>query len=479
VGSKTSEGLSGTAATEKAGTCFGTGRALQAPVKRGDANTRRRARQNGASLASRPRPNLSRAPSLFIIRTVTIKTTDETFERAESIRLMLVAGEESGDAHAAALARALRRRAPDARFELFGAAGKRMRAEGVEPIIRDEDLAITGLLEIARALPRFFAAYRALKSAAAERRPDAVILVDWPDFNLALARALKRRGVRVVYYISPQLWAWRAYRVRQVRRDVDLLLTILPFEQDWYAARGYQNVEFVGHPLAGEVRPRYGHAEFCARHGLDPLRPVVSLLPGSRRKEFERVLPVMLDAAARLAQTRPDTQFVIALAARRSPAEVETLIAARSGGAALTGGAALPETVRVVCGETREALAASAAAAVCSGTATLEAALLATPLVVVYRESAINWHTLGRLISVEHYGLPNLIAGSRVAPELMQNDFTPERLAHELIRLLEPTTNAQVRARLRETAARLGAGGASERAAAAILSALDGWRRAG
>jgi lipid-A-disaccharide synthase len=411
---------------------------------------------------------LSPAPPVFIIHAVTA----ETIERDESIRLMIVAGEESGDAHAAALCRALRRQAPATRFELFGAAGERMRAAGVEPVVRDEDLAITGLLEIARALPRFVAAYRALKRAAVERRPDAVVLVDWPDFNLALARALRRRGARVVYYISPQLWAWRAYRVRQVRRDVSLLLTILPFERDWYAARGCHQVEFVGHPLAGEVSPRYGRAEFCARHGLDPARPLVSLLPGSRRKEFERVLPLMLDAAARLAQTRPGTQFVVALAARRSPAEVRALTSARAG-------ESLPETLRVACGETREALAASDAAAVCSGTATLEAALLGTPLVVVYKESALNWHTLGRLISVEHYGLPNLIAGSRVAPELMQNDFTPERLAAELARLLEPAANAEARARLREAGRRLGTDGASERAAAAILRAVRDWKAEG
>src|SRR5215208_7009276 len=178
-------------------------------------------------------------------------------ERAvESFRLMVVAGEESGDAHAAALVRALREQAPGARFELFGSTGAALSAEGVESVVREEDLAITGLVEIARSLPRFWAAFRALRRAALERRPDAAVLVDWPDFNLALARALRRRGVRVIYYISPQLWAWRSHRVRQVRRDVDLLLTILPFEQDWYAARGVTHVEFVGHPLAGAVTAR-------------------------------------------------------------------------------------------------------------------------------------------------------------------------------------------------------------------------------
>jgi lipid-A-disaccharide synthase len=391
-------------------------------------------------------------------------------QAAESFRLMLVAGEESGDAHAAALVRALREAGAGARFEFLGSAGAAMAREGVEPVVREEDLAITGLVEIARALPRFWAAYRALKRAAIERRPDAVVLVDWPDFNLALARSLRRRGLRVIYYISPQLWAWRSHRVRQVRRDVDLLLTILPFEREWYNARGVSHVEFVGHPLAGSVAARLTREEFCARHGLDPSRPTVALLPGSRRKEFERIAPVMLDAAARALETKPDAQFLLALAARRSREEAERIISSHPSGARLA-----PQA-KVVYDEAREALAASDAAAVCSGTATLEAALLGTPLVVVYKESALNWHTLGRLIEVEHYGLVNLVAGRRLAPELLQDDFTGDKLARELLTLLEPDKNKEVRAQLREATARLGEGGASRRAAEAVLAALRRWK---
>jgi lipid-A-disaccharide synthase len=394
-------------------------------------------------------------------------------QTGESFRLMLVAGEESGDAHAASLARALRERAPEARFELFGSTGARMREAGVESVVREDDLAITGLPEIALALPRFWAAYRALKRAAVERRPDAVVLVDWPDFNLPLARALRRRGLRVVYYISPQLWAWRSHRVRQVRRDVDLLLAILPFEREWYAARGVSHVEFVGHPFAGAAAPRTTREQFCARHDLDPARPVVSLLPGSRRKEFERILPVMLDAAALISREgKGDVQFVVALASRRSPEEVEAVTTYRRAGSGM------PRVLRVAHDEAREALGASDAAAVCSGTATLEAALVGTPLVVVYKVSALNWHTLGRLIEVEHYGLVNLIAGERVAPELMQGDFTGESLARELSALLEPVRNARVREKLREATARLGEGGASARAADAVLRTVRGWKRA-
>jgi lipid-A-disaccharide synthase len=394
-------------------------------------------------------------------------------QEAESFRLMVVAGEESGDAHAASLVRALRERAPGARFEFFGSTGARMREARVESVVREDDLAITGLLEIARALPRFVSAYRSLKRAALERRADAVILVDWPDFNLALARSLHRRGLKVVYYISPQLWAWRSHRVRQVRRDVDLMLAILPFERDWYAARGVSHVEFVGHPLAGLHAPRESREAFRARHNLDPSRPTVALLPGSRRKEFERIMPFMLDAAALVSKKLPDAQFVVALASRRSYGEAASLVASHPEGERLA------PRLRIAHDEARAALTAADAAAVCSGTATLEAAITATPLVVVYKESALNWHTLGRLIEVEHYGLVNLVAGSRVAPELMQDDFTGESLARELLALLAPERNAQVRACLREATTRLGEGGASLRAADAVLRAVRGWKDAG
>jgi lipid-A-disaccharide synthase len=389
----------------------------------------------------------------------------------ESFRLMVVAGEESGDAHAASLVRRMCERAPGASFEFFGSTGKAMREAGVESVVREDDLAITGLVEIARALPRFLSAYRSLKRAALSRKPDAVVLVDWPDFNLALARALHRRGLRVIYYISPQLWAWRSHRVRQVRRDVDLMLTILPFEREWYEARGVRSVEFVGHPFAGAVAPRLTREEFRARHRLDAPGPVVALLPGSRRKEFERILPFMLDAAALVLDKLPSARFVVALASRRTREEAERVISSHPSRERLA------PRIRVVQDEAREALASSDAAAVCSGTATLEAAVTGTPLVVVYKESALNWHTLGRLINVEHYGLVNLVAGERVAPELMQDEFTGATLARELLALLDPERNARVRSRLRETTARLGEGGASVRAADAALSALRRWKK--
>ncbi|HEX6285238.1 MAG TPA: hypothetical protein VFZ71_10205, partial [Pyrinomonadaceae bacterium] len=204
-------------------------------------------------------------------------------------KLMIVAGEPSGDAHAAALVNALRKREKD--LECFGSTGPLMRAAGVDTVVNCDELAIMGILEVTHAFPKFLKAFRELKQAALERSPDAIVLVDWPEFNLRLASALHRRGLKVIYYISPQLWAWRPRRINRIKRDIDLLLSILPFEAEWFRARGVDHVEFVGHPLAGEVKARFDRREFCRQHGLDPAQPIISFLPGSRRKELQRILP--------------------------------------------------------------------------------------------------------------------------------------------------------------------------------------------
>jgi lipid-A-disaccharide synthase len=277
------------------------------------------------------------------------------------------------------------------------------------------------------------------------------VLVDWPEFNLRLASTLHRRGLKVIYYISPQLWAWRPGRVSRIARDVDLLLTILPFEVDWYKAHHVDHVKFVGHPLSGEVKARYGRDEFCRRNDLDPSRPIVSFLPGSRLKELQRITPPMLDA---IKQLPPNVQPVVVVAPSRTAEETRAIVS---------------ENIKLIQQQTREALAASDAAAIASGTATLEAALLETPMVVVYKESAINWHTLGRLIKVQHFGLVNLVAGKEIAKELMQDQLRGEDLAHELVKLLEPKTNKAMRASLRDVAHKLGDPGASQRAAELIV----------
>lgn len=370
-------------------------------------------------------------------------------------KLMIVAGEPSGDAHAAALVRALQERAD---LDFFGATGPLMRDQGVETIVNSDELAIMGIVEVGLVFRKFISAFRKLKSAAIERSPDAVVLVDWPEFNLRLASSLHRRGLKVIYYISPQLWAWRAGRVKKIERDVDLLLSILPFEVEWYKTQKVDHVEFVGHPLSGEVKARFGREEFCRRNDLDPERPIVSFLPGSRIKELQRILPPMLDAIDQLRNARPEVQSIVVVAPSRTVEEIREITATK---------------VKLIEQQTREALGASAAAAVASGTATLEAALLETPMVIVYKESPINWHTLGRLITVPHYGLVNLVAEKEIAKELMQDELTGENIVNELMKLLDSAINEKMRVQLREVKQKLGAPGASQRAADAILNFLS------
>lgn len=373
---------------------------------------------------------------------------------------MIVAGEASGDAHAAKLVIALREARPNTRFEFFGAAGPKMQAAGVSAVVESDDLSIVGVAEIIGALPMFLRAFRKLKNAATLQNPVVIVLVDFPDFNLKLAKALRKRGFIIVYYISPQLWAWRKYRVATIRKYVDLLLTILPFEKDWYEERGVGHVEYVGNPLTNEVHAKLSKSEFCNDNGLDSTKPIISLLPGSRLNEIARILPIMLESASQIVAGNPEIQFVIPLSSARFRAYVDQAIQ----------NIAPKLVVKVVEGQTYDALHASDAAAVTSGTATLETGIIGTPMVIVYKTSALNYALLKPLISVEHYGLINLIAGHKVAKELIQHDFTRETLSAELTQLIEPCENTAMRLRLRQAADSLGEGGTARRAAELILS---------
>lgn len=382
--------------------------------------------------------------------------------------VMIVAGEASGDRHAAKLVNELRVCSPLSELTFFGSAGPFMRDSGVEATIEADRLSIVGLAEIGRALPMFYDAFVRLKNEAALRKPDLVILVDFPEFNLKLAKALKKQGMKVVYYISPQIWAWRKYRIRTIRKYVDLLITILPFEKSWYAERNVRHVEYVGSPLAHEVHAERTKLQFCIDNGLNPEVPIVCLLPGSRHKEIVRILPVMLEAATKMASIDPNIQFVIAMADGRHRSDVTSAINALE-----TEGVKGCKVMKVVEGETYDAMNAADVAAVTSGTATLETGIIGTPMAIVYRTSALNFALLEPLIKVEHYGLINLIAEKRVAKELIQGDFTGESLSTELIRLLAPEENRRMRDELFVASEKLGHGGASARAAKAILRVMD------
>lgn len=375
------------------------------------------------------------------------------------MRLMVVAGEASGDRHAARLVDGLRELEPG--VEVFGSGGDELRARGADLLVDVRDVNIIGVPEVARGIRRLYAAFRRLYEAAVARRPDAVVLVDWPDFNLRLAKKLHRAGIRVIYYISPQVWAWREYRVRQIRRDVDRMLVIFPFEEQFYKRHGVE-AEFVGHPLAGEVAPRTPRDEFFARHGLDPDRETIALLPGSRRREVTFNLPPMVGAVELLDRARPGLQYVLPLASTVDRAQVEAILAP------------VRDRIRLVERDTYSAVGHATFAVVVSGTATLETALLGTPLVVVYRASGLNYALHRPLIRVDTFGMVNLIAGHRIAPELIQNDCTPERIAAEVLGYLEaPERLAAMREELASVRDRLAtAGDASLQAARAVLKTI-------
>ncbi|HEX5732430.1 MAG TPA: lipid-A-disaccharide synthase [Blastocatellia bacterium] len=388
----------------------------------------------------------------------------EKRKKDSALRIMVVAGEASGDKHGAALVCALRKIYPNAGFEIFGSGGEEMRSAGVETLVDARETAVIGVPEIARAIGRLYSAYRTLLEAARARRPDTVVLIDWPDFNMRLARRLRREGHKIVYYISPQVWAWRRYRVRALRRDVERMLVILPFEEEFYKGEGIE-VEYVGHPLTDAVRATATRDEFARRHGLDPSRTIIALLPGSRHKEIHYHLPAMLDAARRLSRSlHSDAQFVVPLASTVNREQVEAIMS--------EAGSDRTRDVTVIERDTYDALGHAEIAVVASGTATVEAALIGTPMVIVYRASELNWRLIRPLIHLDTFGMVNLIAGCRVVPELIQHDVTGEKIASEVTRLLsDPARLARMREDLGEVRDRLKAAGGSgaERAARAVM----------
>ncbi len=374
-------------------------------------------------------------------------------------RILIVAGEASGDLHAANVVQELLRRAPHLTVE--GIGGDRMRQAGVRLHAYAGDLAVVGLVEVAYKLSALLRAYRSMVRLLRERRHDLLILVDFPDFNLLLASRAFRLGIPVLYFISPQVWAWRTGRIRAIARHVRRLLVIFPFEEEFYRQRGIE-VRYVGHPLLDRLSPPPAMDEARRRLELEHSATVVGLLPGSRIGELTRHLPLLLRATRRLMMDRPDLRVIIA-AAEGLPLD---LIGSYLKQEALS--------VRVVQGRTHEVMAASDLILVASGTATLEAAIIGTPMVIVYRLALISW-LLGRLlIKVPYIGMVNLVAGKSVVPELIQFEATPERIADEASRLLEsPERRRRMQQRLREVRDRLGPPGAAARAAEAILEILQ------
>jgi len=371
-------------------------------------------------------------------------------------RIFIVTGEASGDVHGANLAGAIRALQPD--VELIGVGGSRMQAAGVAllpGLKRTDAMGVTlGSAHLRAAIRNFVALARFLSRT----QLDAVVFIDNPGMNLRLARIAKWAGQRVVYYIAPQVWAWAPVRMRLIRRRVDRVIVILPFEEELYRKAGVP-CTFVGHPLLDEVAPSYDRDELRKRFGLESSAPVVGLLPGSRESEVRALLPLMLQAATLLTRRHPGVRFIMA----QAPSITDELIASLSAGSSVN--------VHVVRDQASEVMAASDVLLVASGTATLQAAIVGTPMVLTYRAPWLTYWLARWLIRIDWIGLANIVAGRSIVPELIQQDATAERLSQEASRLLSDQRAAhEMRAELRKVREALGSPGASRRAAAAVLA---------
>lgn len=374
---------------------------------------------------------------------------------ARERRLLIVAGEASGDAHAARLVRALRSRGE---VRVRAIAGPRLRAAGAEMIVPQEDLAVIGFSGVVAKLPVLLAARRAVLAELDSFRPDAVLLVDYPGFNLRLGPQLHRRGARVLYYIAPQVWAWHAERAAEMAHWVDRLAVVFPFEREIFEAAGV-TTRFVGHPLLDDLAPEVGEDAFRTELGIGPQQRLVGLLPGSRAGELRAHAETLIRAGIALAEQHADVVPVVALAEGRTLAHVDPALVAR---------------VRVVSGRTHSVQAYAACCAVASGTATLETALFGTPLAIVYRVGWLNHAIAKRVIRLAHIGLPNIVAGREIAPEFVQGAFRAEALVSTLgTWLSDPAAMAARRAALADLRERLGGPGASERLADLVWERLQ------
>ena len=382
------------------------------------------------------------------------------------MRILISAGEASGEFYGAELMQALRRQLsqtePNTDIEFFGVGGDLMRAAGCDLLVDAKEIAEVGIIEVVKHIPTIYRRFRQVVREAERRRPDAAVLIDFPDFNLRLARELHQRGVPVIYYVSPQLWAWKQRRIERVRKYVRQMLVIFPFEERFYHERGI-TAQFVGHPLADLPAPSVTREQFAAEYKLNPERQWIALLPGSRHGEVSRILPVLLQAAQLLG---PDYVYTIPIASTLAADWVASFLRGYSGP---------PITLTR---DARATLLHARAAVVASGTSTLEAALIGTPFAMVYQVAPLTW-TLGRrLVKVDRFAMVNLIAERDVVPELVQTEFTPQRVCTELRRILpEGEARATMIAGFHEVRQRLASnearGSASERAARAVLSVVE------
>ena len=375
-------------------------------------------------------------------------------------RIMISAGEASGDLHGANLVRAARELDPSVEF--YGLGGERMQQAGTDLLFDLEHMSLMGITEVLSSLGQVFSTLGTLKKSLKTEKPDALVLIDYPDFNFRLAKAAHKAGVPVVYYICPQIWAWRTGRIKKMAKLVDRRVVVFPFEVDFYAKHGL-TADFVGHPLLDAMAPPRPKSEVKSELGFDPARELLLLMPGSRRHLAAELTPVMLEAAQTLRKKRPGLQLAVSRADTMPADFLDDLLADG------------PDDLKVIAGQSHALQNAADAAVVASGTSTVETALMLTPMVVVYRMSRLSY-LLGRLlVDTEHIAMANLIAGERIVPELIQHEAEPVRIAAELERIMgDPEAHERMTAGLARVRQRLGDPGASRRAAALILETARG-----
>jgi lipid-A-disaccharide synthase len=376
----------------------------------------------------------------------------------KSKKILMVAGEVSGDLHGAHLMEAILRIDPEVQF--FGVGGEYLGRMGMKLLYHSQSLSVVGITEVLFKIRSILKALRGLKQSLDQERPDLIILIDFPDFNLRLAKIAHRKGIPILYYISPQVWAWRPKRVKLIAQWVKKMVVLFPFEVPFYEAAGV-DVEWVGHPLLDIVKPTLSKEVAFQRFGLDPKRKTIALLPGSRTHEVKRLLPPLLASAQLLGKEIPDLQFIIPLAPgihqkTLSPWMRNIFV-----------------PVKVVEGWTYEVMNLSELLITASGTATLEAALLGKPMVIVYKVSFFSYWIGRTLIQVDHIGLVNLVAGKEIAPELIQKDVNPQRIAEEALRILrDPILRRRMTESMAGVRQSLGELGAAQRAACIVTSMM-------
>jgi len=378
--------------------------------------------------------------------------TKKSIEDKKTKTVMIVAGEASGDMHGASLVREMLRIDPSLNF--YGIGGNKMQDAGVKLLINAAETAVVGLTEVISKFGTLFRIIRQVKKSLDEIKPELVILIDYPDFNLNfVAPAAKKRNIKIFYYISPQVWAWRKSRINKIKRLVDKMAVILPFEVDTYAAKGFA-VDYVGHPLLDLVKPAYSKQESQKIFNLDESKTTIGLLPGSRQSEVVKLLPEMLRAAEILAQKIQNVQFILPLADTLEKKTVDDIVSG------------FTIKVKVISGQTYDAVSCCDLAIVASGTATLETALLGVPMIIIYKISPLSYFIGKMIVNVKNIGLANIVAGKTVVPELIQEDVSGNRIAAEAMDILTDAERKQEM--IKELAAirsKLGNPGAARKAA--------------